>query len=62
LARSDVDRSLMSTIGPFLGMDAMPSSLDAIEPLVRAEYAAGWRPTLADGPTRDELVELVSAE
>jgi 2-polyprenyl-6-methoxyphenol hydroxylase-like FAD-dependent oxidoreductase len=61
LARSDVDKSLMPVIGPFLSMDALPSSLDPIEPAVRAEYAAGWRPTTAPGPTRDELAEIISA-
>jgi 2-polyprenyl-6-methoxyphenol hydroxylase-like FAD-dependent oxidoreductase len=61
LARSDVDKSLMPVVGPFLGMDALPSTLDRIEPAVRAEYAAGWRPTMVPGPSRDELAEIISA-
>ena len=61
LARSDVDKSLMPVIGPFLSMDAQPSSLDAIEPGIRAEYAAGWRPKPSPGPCRDELAEIIAA-
>jgi 2-polyprenyl-6-methoxyphenol hydroxylase-like FAD-dependent oxidoreductase len=61
LARSDVDKSLMPVIAPFLSMDALPQTLDAIEPGIRAEYAAGWRPTPTVGPTHAELVEFISA-
>jgi hypothetical protein len=42
-------------------MDAQPSSLDAIEPGIRAEYAAGWRPKPSPGPCRDELAEIIAA-
>ena len=61
LARSDVDKSLMPVVGPFLGMDAPPSSLDAIEPSVRAAYAEGWRPKPSDGPLRDELADIIAS-
>ena len=42
-------------------MRALPASLDAVQPRVREIYAGGWRPPVPDGPTRDELAELVSA-
>jgi hypothetical protein len=29
-----------------------------VEPLARAVYETGWRPSLASGPTRDELAEI----
>jgi hypothetical protein len=62
LAASDVDQGLMPVIGPFLSMDALPSSLDAIEPQIRAKYAEGWRPKPADGPSCDELDALIAAQ
>jgi 2-polyprenyl-6-methoxyphenol hydroxylase-like FAD-dependent oxidoreductase len=54
-----VDPSLMRVIGPYFGMQALPSSLRAIEPRAREIYAGGWRPPVPDGPDRAELVELV---
>jgi len=54
-----VDPSLMRLIGPYFGMQALPSSLRAIEPRAREIYAGGWRPPVPDGPDRAELVELV---
>jgi hypothetical protein len=38
-----------------------PSVLDPVEERARAVLRTGWRPPLADGPTRDELVELIGA-
>ena len=35
------------------------SCLDPFEERARAVYQTGWRPTLADGPSRDELVALI---
>lgn len=49
---------IASTTEPFARMDALPASLDAVEPTARARYARGWRPALPDGPTRDELAEM----
>ena len=54
-----VDPSLVRVIGPYFGMQALPSSLRAIEPRAREIYAGGWRPPVPDGPDRAELVELV---
>ena len=58
---TEVDPSLMRVVGPYLGMQAPPGSLDAVQHQVREIYASGWRPATPPGPTRDELVELVAA-
>jgi 2-polyprenyl-6-methoxyphenol hydroxylase-like FAD-dependent oxidoreductase len=47
-------------IGGFLSMTALPASLAPAEPIARAVYESGWRPSPADGPTRDELVALLT--
>jgi hypothetical protein len=60
-AASGADPSLMSAVGPYLAMDAMPDSLAAAELRARAIYASGWRPPVPSGPTRDELAALVGA-
>jgi hypothetical protein len=46
---------------PYVTMTALPTTLAAAEPLARAVYETGWRPPHADGPTRDQLVEVISA-
>jgi len=40
-------------------MTALPASLRAVEPRARALYANGWRPSLAPGPSRDELAGII---
>ncbi len=51
-------------IGPYaldyFAMTGLPSTLRPAEPLARAVYETGWRPPLAEGPSRDELVELIA--
>ena len=59
LTAAEADRSLMPVVGPYLGMHALPDSLLAVEPRAKEIYAAGWRPPVPDGPTRDGLAELV---
>ena len=53
-------------IGPhlagYLTMTELPSSLAPAEPLAREVYASGWRPPLADGPTRDELIDAITRQ
>jgi 2-polyprenyl-6-methoxyphenol hydroxylase-like FAD-dependent oxidoreductase len=61
MAATEVDRELLKVVGPYLAMQALPASLAAVEPRVREIYASGWRPPVPDGPTRDELAELVAA-
>lgn len=56
-----VDPSLMPVVGRYQGMAALPSSLRPIEPRAREIYADGWRPAVPGGPTREELVDLVTA-
>jgi len=50
----------MRVVGPYLGMDELPASLAEVEPQARAIYQTGWRAEEPAGPTRDELVELIS--
>ncbi len=56
---SEADPSLLEHVGPYLAMEALPSSLRAAEAGARAVLASGWRPPVPPGPTRDDLVELV---
>jgi hypothetical protein len=42
-------------------MTALPASLAPAEPLARAVYESGWRAPLGEGPTRDQLVDLLRA-
>jgi 2-polyprenyl-6-methoxyphenol hydroxylase-like FAD-dependent oxidoreductase len=56
---AEADPSLMQFVGPYLGMRALPDSLLAAEPRAREIYATGWRPPVPEGPSRDELAELV---
>jgi hypothetical protein len=53
------DGRINEAIGGYLGMQELPSALDAVEPLARTVYESGWRPSFAAGPTRDELVSVV---
>jgi hypothetical protein len=41
-------------------MEALPESLRAVEPRAREIYESGWRPSVPEGPSRDELVEMVN--
>ncbi len=59
-AVAEVDPSLMRVIGPYFGMQALPSSLRAIEPRAREIYRSGWRLPVPEGPDRAELVDLVN--
>lgn len=60
VAAAAVDPRIGPLVAAFLGMGALPASLAPAEPLARAVYQSGWRPPLADGPTRDELVQLAT--
>jgi hypothetical protein len=61
MAATAVDPSLWEVAGPYASMEALPDTLLAVHPRVQEIYASGWRPPLADGPTRDELAALVAA-
>jgi hypothetical protein len=60
-AATAVDRSMFGGLGPYLAMQALPASLEPLQARARKIYADGWRPPVPAGPTRAELVELVSA-
>jgi len=62
VAAAAADERLRTAVEPFARMDALPASLHAVEPIARDVYAGGWRPAIPDGPTRDELGELCSAQ
>jgi 2-polyprenyl-6-methoxyphenol hydroxylase-like FAD-dependent oxidoreductase len=53
------DPSLLPLVAPYLGMRALPVSLDAVQSRAREIYIRGWRPPIPDGPTHDELVHLI---
>ena len=61
VAAAEVDPAIAPLLGPYLDMAAGPSSLDDVEPRAKAVYATGWRPRLTDGPTREELAQLVAS-
>jgi flavin-dependent dehydrogenase len=58
VAAAQADPRIESKVTPFLSMGALPASLAEAEPMAFAVYETGWRPPIADGPTRDELVAL----
>jgi len=58
---ADVDPAIMPAAGPYMGMMAPPSILRSVEERARAVLRTGWRPPLGEGPTRDELAELIGA-
>ena len=49
----------MATLMPFFSMDTMPASLDPLRDVVREMVRRGWQPGEPDGPTRDQLADLV---
>jgi hypothetical protein len=61
VAAAAADESLRAFVEPYARMDALPESLDAVEPRARELFASGWRPAVPDGPTRDELAQLCEA-
>jgi 2-polyprenyl-6-methoxyphenol hydroxylase-like FAD-dependent oxidoreductase len=61
VAAAEGDARLRAVVAPFARMDALPASLDSVEPLARELYRSGWRPSVPDGPTRDELAEVCAS-
>ena len=59
-AATEADPSLLPLIAPYLGMRALPISLEPAQPRARQIYAEGWRPPIPDGPTREELAHLIA--
>jgi 2-polyprenyl-6-methoxyphenol hydroxylase-like FAD-dependent oxidoreductase len=58
-AAAEVDPEITPVVLPYLAMLAAPAALRPMEERARAVLRTGWRPPLALGPTRDELVELI---
>lgn len=58
-AAADADPSLAPAVGPYLGMQVLPASLEPLRGRAREIYASGWRPPYGEGPTRDQLVTVV---
>ena len=61
MAAAQADPEIAKVAGPYQAMLALPASLDAVQARARDIYAAGWRPPMPPGPTRDELAALVTA-
>ena len=62
MAATAVDPEMLKIVGPYMAMVALPASLAAVEPRAREIYASGWRPPVPEGPTRNELAELIGKE
>jgi len=60
VAAAAADPALKDLVDLYMTMDALPASLAPARALAREIYARGWRPPVPDGPTRDELSEVVS--
>jgi flavin-dependent dehydrogenase len=60
-AAAEVDPSLASLVMPYLAMAAQPASLRPAEARVREILRTGWRPGHSDGPTRDEVADVIAA-
>jgi 2-polyprenyl-6-methoxyphenol hydroxylase-like FAD-dependent oxidoreductase len=60
VAAAEADPSLKDLVAPYATMDALPASLASAQARARKVYARGWRPPVAEGPTRDELSEVAS--
>jgi hypothetical protein len=57
---AELDPSVMRVVGPYWGMVAGPSVLSSIEPRAREALQSGFRPAVPPGPSRDELMDLIS--
>ena len=54
--------ALRAAVEPYDRMAALPSSLHGLQDRARAIYATGWRPPVAEGPTREELGRLCAGD
>lgn len=60
-AAVEADPRIGAYAGGYFAMTELPETLRPAEPMARAVYEVGWRPAYAPGPTRDELVDDISA-
>ena len=61
MAAAQADPEIAKAAGPYQAVLALPGSLKAVQARARDIYATGWRPPAPPGPTRDELVDLITA-
>jgi 2-polyprenyl-6-methoxyphenol hydroxylase-like FAD-dependent oxidoreductase len=59
-AAVEADPRIVEHAAGYFSMTALPETLRPAEPLARGVYETGWRPPYGDGPTRDELVGVIS--
>jgi 2-polyprenyl-6-methoxyphenol hydroxylase-like FAD-dependent oxidoreductase len=59
-AAAEADPAIRPAAGAYLVMRALPSVLDPVQDNARAVLRTGWRPGYADGPTRDELADILT--
>ncbi|MGZ8747555.1 MAG: hypothetical protein ACXWZ2_11160 [Mycobacterium sp.] len=60
VAAAEAHPRLTGAVTPYITMDALPDSLLPAEPWARQIYSSGWRPTPPEGPSRQELISVVS--
>ncbi|ORB62063.1 FAD-dependent oxidoreductase [Mycolicibacterium tusciae] len=60
VAAAEADPRLTEAVAPYITMDGLPDSLLLVEPRAREIYSRGWRPTPPEGPSRQELISVVS--
>lgn len=60
VAASTQRPDFMPTLAPFLGMFALPHSIDPLRDEVRAMLRNGWRPPTPPAPTRNDIVVAIS--
>lgn len=61
-AAAEVDPSLLAGVGPYLGMVSTPAVLAPFEQRARDILRSGWRPRYAEGPSRDDLADIVRSQ
>jgi 2-polyprenyl-6-methoxyphenol hydroxylase-like FAD-dependent oxidoreductase len=59
-ALAEIDKTVMPLVGAYQGMFAKPAALSAVEERAREAFQSGFRPAIPQGPTRDELVDLIA--
>lgn len=60
VAAAEADPRLSEAVTPYITMDELPDSLLLAQSRAREIYRSGWRPTPPEGPSRQELISVVS--
>jgi len=61
VAAAQADPRINAHLFGYMTMTELPASLTPAEPLARAVYESGWRQPVSEGPTRDELVDILGS-